>query len=544
MDSDSGTQLQSNEPTQSAAAAKDQITEGAVEDSIAGDHLSFDKASQLPNESAADVELKTSESVPASVQLQSLFTTSETSQQPETQIPLTDLSEPVKEDVADVNASDMDIRPLAALETSQRSETQASVMRAKGGIEEPVARQELVETSEVGLPKTQDADDMGKSTLLTKQAQAKVGDINAADLSELYEGDGVEKDRTDAAANVQEIATSEQQNAAGLEAGLSTVTAGEESRTPASTMLKQPDQDLVQPAHLQADIQTPIQSSKRKSTPRKSLSARLSHVPDVISAWFSPRRSSARTDVLDSPSVTQQPREDVLPHPAEEKTENPVGDAAQVLTRAKMPQLTYTESNGILTSMGYYTPLARLEEYLNPASQGTNTVDTIAVVSDSTRKPERAKGGPKDYFTIFRTTEPSTKPASSVRVEVFRPWKAKLPVAEIGDVILLRGFIVKSRKRKPYLLSTDASGWCVWRYAEYIRSGSHTDSLSSSSVREEVTGPPVELSEAERSHVRTLREWWASIHPVEEGRGEVQGSDGPANGETEHEDASEIAAKL
>ncbi|KAI7371452.1 hypothetical protein KC336_g20786, partial [Hortaea werneckii] len=176
---------------------------------------------------------------------------------------------------------------------------------------------------------------------------------------------------------------------------------------------------------------------------------------------------------------------------AEKTTDEWAVDAAQASTAAKIPQLTHRESSGILTSMGYYTPLSRLEEYLNPASQavyGTNAIDIIAVVSDSTRKPERAKAGPKDYFTIFRTTEPSTTPASSVRVEVFRPWKAKLPVAEVGDVILLRGFVVKSRKRKPYLLSTDASG-CH----------------PSSSVREEVTGPPVELSEAERSQVRTLR---------------------------------------
>ncbi|KAI6832128.1 hypothetical protein KC340_g9523 [Hortaea werneckii] len=544
VESDFGTQLRSEEPTQSAAAPDDRITEKVVEDSIADDRASLKEAIQLPSESLAGVELKTSGSSIPSVHPLSPLAMQETSQQLETQIPLTNLSEPVKENVADVNASVTNLVPSATPEPSQQSETRASVTRAQGGMEEPVARQEHAETSEFGLSKTQDAKDLDNSALLTQQTQAKVGDMNAADRSELHEDDGVEKHKNEAAAEVEEIATSKQQDAAGLETGLSTVTAGKEPRTPASAMLRQPEQDLAQPAHAQANVQTPIQSSKRKSTPRKSLSARLSHVPDVISAWFSPRRSFARTDVFDSSSAAQQPKEDVLPRPTQEETDTPVSDAAQTSAAAKMPQLTHTKSNGILTSMGYYTPLSRLEEYLNPANQGTNTVEIIAVVSDSTRKPERAKGGPKDYFTIFRTTEPSKSPASSVRVEVFRPWKAKLPVAEVGDVILLRGFIVKSRKRKPYLLSTDASGWCVWRYAEFMRSESHTDSLSSSSVREEVTGPPVELSEAERSHVRTLREWWLSTHPVEEGRGGEQGSDGPAEGETEHEDASGITARL
>ncbi|KAI7211746.1 hypothetical protein KC333_g7503 [Hortaea werneckii] len=544
VESDFGTQLQSNEPSQSAAVPNDRSAEKAVEESLADSNVLLNEASQLPSEPLAGVELNAPESGAASVQPQSPFTTQRTSQQLETQIPLTDFSEPVKDNVVDTNAFVTNLRPSATPEALQRSGVRASITRAQGGIEEPVVQQKHVETSEVVHSKAQDASDIDNSALLTQQTQAKAGEMKTADRSELHEDGDVEKDRTDAAAEAQEIATSEQQDTAGLETGLSTVTAGEESHTPASTKLREPEQDAIHSSHAQANIQTPIQSSKRKSTPRKSLSARLSHVPDVISAWFSPRRSSARTDSFDSPSAAQQPKKDVPPRPTQEETDKPVGDAAQASTVAKMPQLTHTKSNGILTSMGYYTPLSRLEEYLNPASQWTNTVEIIAVVSDSTRKPERAKGGPKDYFTISRITEPSKSPASSVRVEVFRPWKAKLPVAEVGDVILLRGFIVKSRKRKPYLLSTDASGWCVWRYAEFMRSESHTDSSSSSSVREEVTGPPVELSEAERSHVRTLREWWLSTHPVEEGQGGEQGSDGPADGETKHEDASGITARL
>ncbi|KAI7477757.1 hypothetical protein KC351_g8665 [Hortaea werneckii] len=541
---DPGTGLQSSEQMPLPLAPDERIMEASGEESIADSHAPLNEARRLPSESLEEVELRAFESETASVQPQSLFTTQETSQQLETQVPLNDLSAPTEDAVADVNAAALDHRPSSTLETSQPSSSQPTVSQAQDGVDEPVVRQDLEETSEVALPKTQDPDGMDNSVLPTpQQTQAKTRETSEADQAELYEHDGTETDQTQPVIP-GETATGEPKDTAGLETGVPTVTAGEESGTLASTTLKQPEQDVVPTPHPQALTQTPIQSAKRKSTPRKSLSARLSHVPDVISAWFSPRRSSVRTDAVDSPSTAQQSGE-FLPLSTEKATDQPVVDAAQTSTDGKVPQLTHTESNGILTSMGYYTPLSRLEEYLNPASQavyGTNTIDIIAVVSDSTRKPERAKGGPKDYFTIFRTTEPSKSPASSVRVEVFRPWKAKLPVAEIGDVILLRGFVVKSRKRKPYLLSTDASGWCVWRYAEYLRSQSHPDSLSS--VREEVTGPPVELSEAERSQVRTLREWWVSTHPVKEGQGEEQGSDGLADSQMEQQGASGITARL
>ncbi|KAI7266969.1 hypothetical protein KC345_g8055 [Hortaea werneckii] len=542
---DVGTGLHSSEQIPLPLAEDERITEESIEEFIADNHAPSKEASQLPSESLEDAELKPSESGIGSLQQQSPFTTQETSQQLDTQVPLTDLSVPMEEAVAEVHAAASDRRPSPTLETSQPSSIGTTVIQAQDGIGEPAVRQDLEETSEVALPKTQGPDGMGNSVLPTpQQTQVKTREMGEADQAKLYERGGTEADQIQAAVIPGETATGEPKDTAGLETGVPTVTAGEESGTPASNTLRQPEQDVVQTPHPQASTQTPIQSAKRKSTPRKSLSARLSHVPDVISAWFSPRRSSVRTDAVDSPSTAQQSKE-FLPLSTEKATDQSVVDAAQTSTDGKISQLTHTESNGILTSMGYYTPLSRIEEYLNPASQavyGTNTIDIIAVVSDSTRKPERAKGGPKDYFTIFRTIEPSMEPTSSVRVEVFRPWKAKLPVAEVGDVILLRGFVVKSRKRKPYLLSTDASGWCVWRYAEYVRSQSHPDSLPS--VREEVTGPPVELSEAERSQVRTLREWWVATHPVKEGQGEEQGSDGLADGQIEQQGASGITARL
>ncbi|PIA91481.1 hypothetical protein CB0940_09500 [Cercospora beticola] len=246
-------------------------------------------------------------------------------------------------------------------------------------------------------------------------------------------------------------------------------------------------------------VETP--SAAAPKTPgRKSLAARLGQVPEVISSWFSPRRSTR-----------QQLEED----------STLVADA----TNEKADLLQRTTSNGLITSSAYYTPLSNLHEKLNPSSQPgvDNTIDILAVVTDDTKAPERAKGGPRDYFTIFKIADPSTSTSakvSSVRVEVFRPWHATLPVAQKGDVILLRSFAVKSRKRQPYLLSTDASAWLVWRFGEDAqRPGSagspkrstRRGSLVGPGVREEVKGPPVELGSEERQRARELREWWQGV---------------------------------
>ncbi|KAK5683266.1 hypothetical protein LTS10_004797 [Elasticomyces elasticus] len=243
-----------------------------------------------------------------------------------------------------------------------------------------------------------------------------------------------------------------------------------------------------------------IRSAPPNNTPaRKSLKSRLSGVPDVISTWFSsPKRQKAK--VSDAP---RKQHEDVT-HPGR------------------------SISNGITTSLAYFTPLARLEEKLNsPTQEGpNNTVDVLVVVTDSTKAPDRAKGGPRDYYTIFRVADLSQAENDNVRVEVFRPWKATLPIANVGDVILLRAFSVKSRKREAYLLSTDASAWCVWRYgdaAAVVENGSRPvwarKSLDgrADGMHEEIKGPPVELGDEERRHASVLREWWVSRRSTSSG---------------------------
>ncbi|KJX98330.1 hypothetical protein TI39_contig417g00002 [Zymoseptoria brevis] len=228
-------------------------------------------------------------------------------------------------------------------------------------------------------------------------------------------------------------------------------------------------------------IQESELSPEKGSPPHKSLTSRLSTVPDAISAWFTPRRST-RQQVSEAPGSSQ-------PH-------------------------------GLSTPIGYYHPLSALPQKLNPSSQSyaDNTLDVLAVVSTATSNAERAKSGPRDYYTTFRVWDPSLSKSStdSILVEVFRPWHATLPVAEVGDGILLRGFAVKSRKRNPYLLSTDASGWCVWRYGEDGSGGEKQGRTRSSfgavgGAREEVKGPPVEVGKEERKRVEELRDGWVEL---------------------------------
>ncbi|KAK4544207.1 hypothetical protein LTR36_004417 [Oleoguttula mirabilis] len=272
----------------------------------------------------------------------------------------------------------------------------------------------------------------------------------------------------------------------------------------------------------------PYNSTTIKTPARKSITARLSNVPDVISAWFSPKRSSGVADETPTkPALSIEVEDDMVstaegPHVPGARTSQLNSHRAEA---ALYVDITRTKSNGISTPLGYFTSLSRVEENLNTSSQqafGTTTIDVLAVVTDSTKAPERAKTGQRDFFTVFRISEASLQAGSNIRVEVFRPWKAKLPVAEVGDVVLLRAFAVKSRKRQPYLLSTDMSSWCVWRFADakvahenegkpaWARKRSNSASLG---VREEVKGPPVELGDEERHHARALREWWVALHP-------------------------------
>jgi hypothetical protein len=187
--------------------------------------------------------------------------------------------------------------------------------------------------------------------------------------------------------------------------------------------------------------------------------------------------------------------------------------------------------------LSYFTPLAGLHQHLN---QQSSLIDIVAICTTATKTAERAKSGPKDYYTSFRivdqplheynTASQDTEggKVKDVKVEVFRPFRQSLPKASPGDVVLLRGFVVRSRNHKNYLLSTAASGWCVWRYGEssvsldyggqeevddrpvWARKGT-SQTIGEDGVREEVTGPPVEIGDEEREKVAMVKKWWETL---------------------------------
>jgi hypothetical protein len=295
---------------------------------------------------------------------------------------------------------------------------------------------------------------------------------------------------------------------------------------------KAPEEALKTPRTQQSeqeqhDMPPPEQPAALKTPARKSLRSRLSNVPDVISAWFSPKRSSVAA------RETERPTELETPAATADTTQN--GSARK------------KHAGGIATAHTYFTKLASLERRLNPSGEQTSAVDVLAIVADSTKEPGRAKGGPRDYYTIFKIIDETT--SSPVRVEVFRPWKAVLPAADVGDVILLRGFVVKSKKRQPYLLSTDSSAWCVWRFAEHTDNDGNvvvkeaeksvrTRRMSHIDVREEVKGPPVEYGFAEKEEARKLRDWWIENHG--DSQGGASSEEAVGNTHSEEADAMEL----
>ena len=159
---------------------------------------------------------------------------------------------------------------------------------------------------------------------------------------------------------------------------------------------------------------------------------------------------------------------------------------------------------GLQTGLSYYTPLSSLHLHLNRISSQSepNTVDVLAIVSSAASKPSRATSGPRDYFTTLKITTPPADGKVYVafpqtQVQVFRWVKYVLPVASVGDVVLLRDFVVRSARGKCFLLSTASSSWCVWRFGKASGGGSM-----------ECRGPPVEIGDGEKERARVLRKLW------------------------------------
>ncbi|OWP01501.1 hypothetical protein B2J93_6382 [Marssonina coronariae] len=127
-------------------------------------------------------------------------------------------------------------------------------------------------------------------------------------------------------------------------------------------------------------------------------------------------------------------------------------------------------------------------------------LDFLALVTTAPPDPVRAKKGPRQYQITFNITDPSIAPTHVVEVQVFRPYKAALPIVKPGDGILLRNFQVMSvQSRGGFALRStqdEASSWAVFK-----KDNSEVD----------VRGPPVEYGDGEKNHVSQLKEWYEAL---------------------------------
>ena len=269
----------------------------------------------------------------------------------------------------------------------------------------------------------------------------------------------------------------------------------------------------------------------------------------VLSPWFNVKSSSRMQKIEDTKlqvpfeGASLQEFDDARPPDAEDanvqsqtlmsKSSPSPEDAPKtqmVASQIELPDFSFTQSQltpvkGLLTGISYYTPVGALYSCIRlPSSSqvyNDGCVDVIAVVTKGTTKPLRADKGQRDYYTTLSITDEFFHPRT-MRVQVFRPWRAALPEAERGDVVLLRGFEVFSAKGGVGvgLKSAESAAWCAWRFGEDKASINLASDDSKpwtkrekvgNSAREEMKGPPVELGEQERGFAHDLRRWWQNV---------------------------------
>ena len=187
---------------------------------------------------------------------------------------------------------------------------------------------------------------------------------------------------------------------------------------------------------------------------------------------------------------------------------SPNGAASQPASQPALSEPPASAAGkGLRTPLSYYAPLSSLRPYINSPAP-PDGVDVLAAVSGGTSAPRRAKAGARQWFCALRVVDASGgDAAAAIRVLCFREWRAALPVAERGDVVLLRAFEVVGAKGAAgfALRSGEGSAWCVW--------------WGGGVGTEEVRGPPVEVGDEEREEVRRLKGWFdATAHEAQSGR--------------------------
>jgi len=187
------------------------------------------------------------------------------------------------------------------------------------------------------------------------------------------------------------------------------------------------------------------------------------------------------------------------------------------------------EGKGFTTPLSYYPSLSSIPTHFG------EQIDVLAVATTSWLA-QHAKSGPKDFFVSLKVADSSCGAGDLVSIELFRPYKNALPICSRGDILLLRGFKVQSRRTQGtrgqsrgnkeigglMLISTECSSWAVFKFpptgpisAVDGRPGSSDSTAHSAAKRGtpiklnvQINGPPVEYGAEERAFVRGLNKWW------------------------------------
>ncbi|TID23143.1 hypothetical protein E2P81_ATG02260 [Venturia nashicola] len=200
------------------------------------------------------------------------------------------------------------------------------------------------------------------------------------------------------------------------------------------------------------------------------------------------------------------------------------GYPSSQLSGFKFSQGQPSQTKGLVTSWGYYTPVSNLMTKVSTqASQfPDNLADVIAVVAKSSTRPLRAESGPKDYVVEFLISDEDFWP-NKVSVKIYRPWKPALPALEDGDPILLRSFNVLPTKKGVglYMRSNESSSWCAWKFNLTVENNLSSDDDQptwSQNIRagkeltlkdrEVCTAAEAQRGDEEREFVQELRKWW------------------------------------
>lgn len=221
-----------------------------------------------------------------------------------------------------------------------------------------------------------------------------------------------------------------------------------------------------------------------------------------IGTWFKGGKDSQTADTDDQSAISDEEsdQESVDLVDPEIKTDGRVSrEASPALNPEKLAiqaiaaaALQTPAPPGFRTRLSYFAPLSTLAQYFN------STIDVFATVVSATKLARSAKG-PRDYFITAYITDPSSATSDAVPpttvVQIFRPYKIALPLAQTGDVILLRNFRVQTQKQKPLLLSTESSAWAVFRKGHEVQ----------------IRGPEVEFGAEERGFAKGTMDWWGSL---------------------------------